>query len=103
MDIEYRQWCSSNESWSCNIPGKNGVYQVKYGKLPSSAECSHGYTCSCEAFKFGKGKECKHIITAKLGHCKWNHEAACGGGEPTPKNGKCPKCGRELTTIIIAV
>ena len=101
--IQYHMWCPTNENWSTQVKSTTGkTYQVKYGKV-YGRDYSHGYTCTCDAFKFGKGKECKHIVEAKAKHCQWNHEAVCGSSLKTPKNHKCPKCGESLVSIAIGV
>lgn len=104
LNIECRSWCKSNEDWEKQVLGSKGkTYTVKFGQLPSGAEYSHGFTCDCEAYKFGQGKPCKHILAVKDQKCDWNHEACMGSGEDRPANGKCPKCGGEISVIRIAV
>ena len=100
---QFLRWCITNETWSMPIVGKTGTYTVSYGKLPKNREYEYGYSCTCKAFERGGGKECKHILQAKSFHCLWNHEAVCGSSLPTPKSGKCPRCGGDLTTIAIGV
>lgn len=98
---EYRRWCSSNEQWSTIVHGSKNSYTVTYGKV-NFGDYEYGYTCTCKAFEFGQGKECKHIIEAKKQHCRFNHEACCGDGEEV-KDDTCPKCGADMTTIVIMV
>lgn len=102
MTKEYRRWCSSNENWSHQVQGSNGkTYLVTWGRV-HGRDTQYGYTCTCDAFKFGKGKECKHIVEAKKHHCMFNHDAVCGGGAEIHDD-VCPKCGAEMTTIAILV
>jgi hypothetical protein len=99
LSIEYRQWCETNEYWECRMPGgKGNVYTVVWSRGHDGC----AYTCTCEAFKFGKGKECKHIAKAKLKHCRWNWQAVAGDGDTTPRT-ICPKCKRDLKTLKIGV
>lgn len=100
---ETRKWCSSNESWETDITGKNGkTYTVTYGRV-NHGPYLYNYVCTCEAFKFGKGKPCKHIEEAKTRHCMFNHEAACGGGCDTTGLDVCPKCGLKMVSFSIMV
>lgn len=102
MTKEFRRWCPTNRSWSHAVKSSSGkTYMVRYGYTPTG-DYQYGYTCTCEAFKFGK-KECKHIKEAKKHHCMWNHEACMGSIVDIPEDGKCPVCGEELETIAIMV
>lgn len=102
MTKEYRRWCASNESWSKLIQGSKGkTHLVKYSRV--HGRDLYDYTCTCDAFKFGKGKECKHITEAKKSHCMFNHDACCGGGGAEVKGNVCPNCGDDLLTIAIMV
>lgn len=104
LSIECHSWCATNESWERKVLGSKGkTYTVRFEALPRGADCSHGFTCECEAFRFGGGKPCKHIKAVEGERCAWNFEACMGSSEPRPANGKCPKCGGELRGIRIAV
>ena len=97
--IENAAICASNTEWSYPVPG--GKYTVTYGQNygPDASE-QYGFHCTCPAFKFGRGKECKHIASAKPLHCGWN--SVCDTG-PAPEDGCCPKCKGPLEFIRVAV
>jgi hypothetical protein len=100
LNIESYYWCSTNEDWSTKV----GNYTVTWDRFShKNRDVQMDYACTCPAYKFGKGKHCKHIIAAKSQHCRWNHEAACGSSQPAPKGRKCPKCGAALSVIRVGV
>jgi len=107
LTIECRPWCKTNEDWEKKVAGSNGkTHTVTWQELPRGSETVYGWTCTCDAFRFGGGKECKHIkaVAASGERCAWNQEAAYGDGEcDMPKNHKCPKCGGEMSAIRIGV
>lgn len=104
LTIESFAWCKSNTHWTRQVAGSKGkVYTVVYGQLPRGSQYSHGYSCDCEAFRFGGGKPCKHIKAVEHERCAWNADAVCGSSEPYPPNGKCPKCGGELSGVRVAI
>jgi hypothetical protein len=81
--------CASAENFEIEIEGSKGKkYKVRYG-WNNWKPHQYDYTCTCESFKFGKGKHCKHI------GCKWVQFTE--GGEPIKKDDqfKCPKCGND--------
>ncbi len=102
MDIEPFAMCATNAGWSRFVTSSDGktIYHVQFEKLPQSADYEYGFTCTCQAFKFGKGKECKHIKQVKGEWCGWHQQH--DGGEPTPDH-KCPKCGGEIVGVLCAV
>lgn len=90
--------CSSNVDWSAVVPGSKEDHVVSWGFRP------HGYTqydwhCTCQAFKFGRGKLCKHIESVKATRCAWNAELEMHRCD----DGKCPKCGEAVKYIQVAV
>ena len=104
LTIQCHSWCKSNEFWQRQVQGSKGkTYTVLYGRMPAGSEYQYGYSCDCEAFKFGKGKPCKHIKAVEGERCAWNFEAIMGSSEERPADGKCPVCGGELSGIRIAV
>lgn len=86
--------CQSSEEYETVITGSKNNYIVRYGYMPHG-KYQFDYTCTCHAFKFGKGKPCKHIEQVKKSgqHCKWTQFT--DGGEVVKKNGEffCPHCG----------
>ena len=94
LTIEVYYHCQSAESFTIQVVGQHGTYTVSYGAM-QHGPYEYDYTCTCQAFKFGKGKPCKHIKDVqKLGqHCNWLQQT--DGGEPIEKNGQkcCPNCG----------
>ncbi len=105
LTIEYFPWCKSNEFWQRRVQGSRGrTYTVLFSKTPRGSRCEYDYSCDCDAFRFGKGKPCKHIKQVQDERCAWNEEAACGSGtRERPANGRCPKCGGELSVIKVGV
>lgn len=105
LSIEYHRWCKSNEHWEKKVSGSNGaIYNVVYGKLAYlKDDCTHGWTCTCPAYKYGKGTECKHIKAIKHEKCDWNWEAIYGSSYDNGKYKKCPKCSGELGSIKIGI
>lgn len=100
----YFPWCLSNEYWETQVQGSRGdTYIVTWHKLPQG-DTQYGYECTCPAFKFGGGKECKHIRAVDGQRCAWNAEAVIGGGTTDrPADGKCPKCGGELSSVAVGI
>lgn len=47
---------SVKSQWIAKTEGKTKVHTVKYFKNQNR------FICDCEAFGFGKGKQCKHIM-----------------------------------------
>jgi len=104
LTIETYSWCKSNEVWERKVSGSKGQFHtVSYGKLSNPKDCSHGYVCDCLSFKFHPHKPCKHILVVQNERCSWNVEACWGSAEPRSADGKCPKCGGELTGIRVGV
>jgi hypothetical protein len=101
MDLQPFAMCRSNIGWQHEIKSSDGKqsYLVTYDRMPPSADYEYGFSCDCQAFKFGKGKECKHIKLAKEWFCGW-HQQHDGG---SPINGKCPECNGEITGVMCAV
>ncbi len=99
--------CLSNISWSRTVPSsKPGQsYEVTYGEMPPNDPrgnpLTHGFQCTCPAFKFRKtaGATCKHIDQVKAMWCGWHQQH--DGGEPV--NDLCPRCGGPVTQVMCAV
>jgi hypothetical protein len=93
--IEIHFHCDSAEHFSTKVEGSKGKFHtVSYGETPRGPY-QYDYHCTCDAFKFGKGKECKHIKEVKKSslHCNW--QGFLTGEKPVQKGGEyfCPKCG----------
>ena len=101
LDVLPFYMCSSNKFWKHDIKSSDGAktYQVTFDRLPPSAKYEFGFLCTCDAFKFGKGKECKHIKLAKEHFCGWHQQL--DGGELI--DGKCPNCNGETVSVMCAV
>lgn len=86
--------CESAEHFQTEVQSTNKTYSVSYGYTPKG-QIEHDYSCTCEAYKFGKGKYCKHIEQVKMKHCCWMQFNE--GGEPVRKDDQyfCPKCGQK--------
>lgn len=86
--------CKTAEHYSKSVFSSTGKeYHVLYG--PSHGQYQFDWTCDCSAFKFGRGKYCKHIEQVKSSpeYCGWMQFQE--GGEVVRKDGEafCPKCG----------
>lgn len=94
LTVEYHYHCESCRYFRTEVKGSKGTYTVTYGETPRGPY-QYDYHCTCDAFKFGKGKPCKHIEQVKASgqHCNWNQ--FIDGGQPAEKDGEkcCPKCG----------
>lgn len=97
LTVEYHYHCESAEHFSTKVKGSKGDYTVTYGPTPRGPY-QYNYSCSCDSFKFGKGKPCKHIEQVKKSdlHCNWM--GFTDGGKPVEVNGekRCPKCGANV-------
>lgn len=96
LSIESFWACNSNENFSTEVRSSDGrkEYKVKFGRV-FNARVQYDWSCSCDSFKFGRGKYCKHIqqVQASGKYCGWNQQI--DGGTPVedkPGELKCPKC-----------
>jgi hypothetical protein len=87
LTTEYFYHCESCEHFSTKVQGSK-EYTVSYGQTPRGPY-QYDYHCTCDAFKFGKGKPCKHIEEVKASgkHCNWN-QFTDGGKRLDSKNYK---------------
>ena len=85
--------CETARHWQGEVEG----HLVYWGPLPSSASVGYGMICDCKGFKFRK--TCRHVLAAEKLRCGWQEFVE--GGEPV--NGRCPKCGCEVTAEQYAV
>lgn len=95
LTIQYFYHCETAEHFSQKVEGSKGKqHVVTYGPA-QRGPYQYDYSCSCDSFKFGKGKPCKHIEEVKKNgdHCNW--QQFIDGGDPVEKDGekRCPKCG----------
>ena len=96
--------CETAENFSKTVISSSGKeYHVYYG--PSRGQYQYDQTCDCQAFKFGRGKHCKHIEQVKSSpeYCGWMQFS--DGGEVVRKDGEtfCPKCGKRAKAMRHAV
>jgi hypothetical protein len=101
MDLMPFSMCCSNQFWSRTVPSskKGQAYEVTFDRMPPTAPYEYGFFCTCAAFKFGGGKECKHIKAVKDQRCGWHGQFDSGEA----KDGKCPKCGGPVVGVMCAV
>lgn len=80
--------CETAESYSTEVQGSK-TYTVSFGPSKEGSD----WSCTCDAFKYGKGKYCKHIEQVKDQRCGWMQYVH--GEQPVEKNHEylCPKCG----------
>jgi hypothetical protein len=105
LSIESFWHCTSAENWQTQVQGKTGTYTVTFDRHSHLNQAVQlDYSCTCPAYKFGKGKPCKHIEAAKKSHCGWM-EFADGGEVKHDANGKpvCPNCGQPVAAMRHAV
>lgn len=112
LDIVPAWTCQTNVQWSRRVKSSKGdkEYTVRWGLLErwlqNKLMCTHGYTCTCQAFKFSKAKDtCKHIEQVMGERCGWNavleptaQAARDAKGEPC-----CPDCGGPLEAFRVGV
>jgi len=92
LTIEYYYLCSSAVRAAYNIEGsEDKTYQVEYDHNYINTK-SQGWSCDCQGYKFRK--TCNHIKKAQEKHCGWLQFA--NGDEPV--DGKCPKCGDDISS-----
>ena len=95
---EYYFNCESAEDFRIEVQGSK-TYTVSFGPGKEGSD----WTCTCDAFKYGKGKYCKHIEQSKDKRCGWMQYV--DGGEPVENNHEyfCPKCGAKANARRWAV
>lgn len=87
-------WCCTTvRHWQANIDG----HRVAWESLPPSADVGYGFVCDCKGYQFRR--TCRHIKAAESMRCGWQEFVE--GGEPV--DGRCPKCGGEVTAERYAV
>lgn len=100
LTTEYYYHCETAEYWETTVIGSKGdKYLVKWDEWGHHSGCTYDYSCNCWAYRKGHGKYCKHILQVKDQHCNWNQWM--DGGEPV--DGKCPKCGGEISIHGVGV
>ena len=99
----YTMVCESTMEYERRFEGSKGErYKVRYGTTPQGPY-QYGWTCTCPAFKFSKGKMCKHIKACQPLRCAWNEGALTGSFMDAPEDGVCPECGGPLRAVGVAV
>lgn len=93
--------CASNLSWEIRVQGNGGNYIVRYSKdwhkNPSSM---FDYSCTCKAYKFGKGAYCKHIKAAMKLRCGWDSRFDFEPEVKLQGDWFCPRCGEDAEEYI---
>ena len=94
--------CATAEDWSTTVPGsKGGTYTVSWNKWghQNHERVQYDYSCTCKAYKYGRGAYCKHIMAANIGHCNWLQ--FIDGGDAVEKDGEhhCPMCGAGVRSM----
>lgn len=101
--IETFYHCNSAEYFLTEVQGRK-KYTVTFSETPRG-DVQYDYSCTCDSFKFGKGKPCKHIKEVKDSgkHCAWMQ--VIHGGQPLEKDGRkvCPQCGNDVSVARHAV
>lgn len=96
--IETRYHCKTTKYWERKV----GKYIVVFDEHSHNNQYNYkyDYSCNCPAYKFGKGKQCKHIIEAIPWHCQWDGKipACLPNGELA-----CPSCFSSIITLQHAV
>ena len=105
LDILSACSCQTNKYWEKKIvTDKGDQYTIRY-EFAEYGPYQYDYTCTCPAYKFGRGKHCKHIEKYMGERCAWNR-ALEPGCEPA-KNDKgepcCPRCGGEVFYVQVGV
>lgn len=92
LDIVTMSQCKTLER---GVSANVGGYRQDYLHTPY-------VSCTCKAFKFGKGKHCKHIKAAVelTPFCGWHQQYS---SEQQTKKGVCPKCGGETMYVRVGV
>jgi len=102
LTTEYYYHCDTAEYWETEVQGSSGAYTVRWDNIShKNRDVQYDYSCTCWAYKKGRGKHCKHIkqVIASGDHCKWMQFT--DGDEPVEKDGEkaCPKCGSPVHSM----
>ncbi len=88
LNIEYHPCCTSVvRIFSKVVKGSRGTNYTVYKERDS-----YHWHCECPDHKIRK-RECKHIRKVKPDFCGW--QQIYHGDQPV--DGKCPRCGDEVT------
>jgi hypothetical protein len=99
----YARVCATNLHWQKEVEGSGNTYTVRFGFMPYPHETQYDWSCTCPAYKRGRGKYCKHIekVREAKERCGWNAEL-----EPTAQanpDDTCPCCGGPTEVIPVGV
>jgi hypothetical protein len=87
LTIIHRAHCTAHQK-TFKVQGSKGqTYEINWDYRD---DLGYIWTCTCSAFKYGRGKPCKHIKALVPTICQWNE--FIDGGSVT-EDGKCPQCG----------
>lgn len=99
LTIEAHPHCVTADGWSTEVQGSGQTHVIRWSEWAHQNRhlVSYDYSCSCSAYKFGKGKHCKHIEQTKASgdHCNWMQFTDVGGPSYDDDD-RCPKCGEEV-------
>lgn len=92
--IKYFYMCSDLDHFQAHVGG----YTQEFATWLSYP------TCTCPAFKFAKKSDdtwlkCKHLREAAMQLCTWQEQF----DEGEVVDGKCPRCGKEVRVVRVAV
>ena len=95
LTIEAAWTCTSNTYWEQVVESSRGPlsYTVRFEHRPWPHEVQYDYTCTCDAFKYGRGKPCKHIEGVRGLRCGWNSELDPGAECETDGDVEAMKVG----------
>lgn len=99
VDIINMVQCASISNFRMEIPSSTGNsnYIVTHGPTPFG-DYQYGWECNCKGFSYRK--TCSHIEKAKKEFCgyheQFDHEHYNGSGD-------CPRCGKKVESIRVAV
>jgi len=106
LDIVGTWTCATNTFWEHEVESHRGgaKYTVRFEPRPWPHEVQYDYTCTCKAFKFGRGSYCKHIEEVKHLRCGWNYELdVCAEIEEDDGGNVCPECGGPVEAMRVGV
>lgn len=92
--------CSSNTFWQATVPGTGKTHTVTWGIMPPQHPTQYDWSCTCDAYKFGRGRPCKHIkqVDASKARCAWNETL-----DLVELVATCPCCGANTEPVQVAV
>lgn len=96
--------CCTAEYWFTQVVSNGNTYVVKWDRFShKNDDVMYDYSCTCMAYKMGRGKHCKHIRQVREQHCNWSQ--ITDGDAPVIVDGDkcCPKCYGAVHSLQYAV